>query len=55
MPDPTKAAADLKAFAKNNIGQLYKELKVLLDPQTDLKTYIKNEVRLPSTFLLVYH
>jgi sister-chromatid-cohesion protein PDS5 len=46
MPDPSKATTDLKAFASENIAQLYRELKVLLDPQTDLKTYIKNEVRL---------
>ncbi|GAA5962654.1 hypothetical protein JCM21900_006757 [Sporobolomyces salmonicolor] len=43
MPDPTKAADDLWTFAKQNVGQLYKELRVLLDPQTELKTFIKNE------------
>ncbi|BGP19464.1 hypothetical protein JCM10213_006284 [Rhodosporidiobolus nylandii] len=43
MPDPAKAASDLNEFAKHNVGQLYKELKVMLDPQTDLKTFLKNE------------
>ncbi|GAA5874265.1 hypothetical protein JCM1840_000617 [Sporobolomyces johnsonii] len=43
MPDPTRAADDLWTFAKQNVGQLYKELRVLLDPQTELKTFIKNE------------
>ncbi|GAA5968515.1 hypothetical protein JCM11641_007665 [Rhodosporidiobolus odoratus] len=43
MPEPAKAADDLHNFAKQNIPHMYKELKVMLDPQTDLKTYIKNE------------
>ncbi|GAA6010454.1 hypothetical protein JCM10207_001312 [Rhodosporidiobolus poonsookiae] len=43
MPDQTKAAEDLMYFAKQNVGQLYRELRVLMDPQTDLKTYVKNE------------
>ncbi|GAA6017525.1 hypothetical protein JCM11491_006853 [Sporobolomyces phaffii] len=41
MPDPAKATADLKSFAKENQRQTYKELRILLDPQTDLKTYLE--------------
>jgi sister-chromatid-cohesion protein PDS5 len=52
MPDPTKANEDLMAFAKQNVGQMYRELKVLLDPQTELKTFIKNEVRPVHPFFL---
>ena len=43
-PDPNKTAEDLNKFAKANEKQLYKLLKTLLDPQTDLKTLIKNHV-----------
>ncbi|GAA6062022.1 hypothetical protein JCM10212_005455 [Sporobolomyces blumeae] len=43
MADPAKAAEDLKTFAKHNEAQLYREFRVLLDPQTDLKTFLKNE------------
>ncbi|BGP34804.1 Sister chromatid cohesion protein pds5 [Rhodotorula toruloides] len=42
MPDG-KASDDLYAFAKNNVQQLYRELRTMLDPQTDLKTFVKNE------------
>lgn len=51
MPDSVKASADLKTFAKQNVGQLYRELKVLLDPQTDLKNFIKNEARVFTSCL----
>ncbi|GEM10842.1 cohesin-associated protein Pds5 [Rhodotorula toruloides] len=39
----SKASDDLYAFAKNNVQQLYRELRTMLDPQTDLKTFVKNE------------
>ncbi|BGP02903.1 Sister chromatid cohesion protein pds5 [Rhodotorula toruloides] len=42
MPDG-KASDDLYTFAKNNVQQLYRELRTMLDPQTDLKTFVKNE------------
>lgn len=42
MPDG-KASDDLHTFAKNNVQQLYRELRTMLDPQTDLKTFVKNE------------
>lgn len=43
MPDPDKATSDLDRFAAENEAQLYRELKVLLDPQTDLKAFVKNK------------
>ncbi|GAA5921167.1 hypothetical protein JCM3775_004123 [Rhodotorula graminis] len=42
MPDPTKASDDLMTFATQNVAQLYRELRALLDPQTDLRAHIKN-------------
>lgn len=42
MPDPEKATNDLEHFARENEAQLYRELKVMLDPQTDLKAFVKN-------------
>ncbi|KAA1473006.1 cohesin-associated protein Pds5 [Dentipellis sp. KUC8613] len=42
MPDPQKAAEDLRAFAKLNEGRLYKLLKTCMDTQTDLKTLVKS-------------
>ncbi|GJN93116.1 hypothetical protein Rhopal_006161-T1 [Rhodotorula paludigena] len=42
MPDPAKASEDLMTFADQNVAQLYRELRVLLDPQTDLRAYLKN-------------
>ncbi|GAA5863133.1 hypothetical protein JCM3774_001432 [Rhodotorula dairenensis] len=43
MPDPEKATGDLERFAGENEAQLYREVKVLLDPQTDLKAFVKNK------------
>ncbi|GAA5836905.1 hypothetical protein JCM9279_007697 [Rhodotorula babjevae] len=42
LPDPTKASEDLMTFATQNVAQLYRELRALLDPQTDLRAHIKN-------------
>ncbi|GAA6049962.1 hypothetical protein JCM3770_007070 [Rhodotorula araucariae] len=42
MPDPAKASEDLMTFAQQNVAQLYRELRALLDPQTDLRVHIKN-------------
>lgn len=42
LPDPTKASEDLMTFATQNVAQLYRELRALFDPQTDLRAYIKN-------------
>lgn len=41
MAEPEKAAADLSAFAKMNDSRIYRLIKACLDPNTDLKTYIK--------------
>ncbi|TFY68468.1 hypothetical protein EVG20_g3547 [Dentipellis fragilis] len=46
MPDPQKAAEDLRAFAKLNESRLYKLLKTCMDTQTDLKTLVKSSVRI---------
>ncbi|GAA6036323.1 hypothetical protein JCM8097_001667 [Rhodosporidiobolus ruineniae] len=43
MPEQSKANEDLHTFAKQNVQQMYRELKVLFDAQTDLKTAVKNE------------
>ncbi|GAA5824892.1 hypothetical protein JCM11251_005384 [Rhodosporidiobolus azoricus] len=43
MPDPARAKDDLNNFAKENIQQMYRELRVMWDVQTDLKTFVKNE------------
>ncbi|KAI5477658.1 hypothetical protein MNV49_006044 [Pseudohyphozyma bogoriensis] len=43
FPDATKAAEDLTKFAKANEKQLYKLIKTLSDPQSDLKTTIKSQ------------
>ncbi|GAA5863155.1 hypothetical protein JCM8547_002814 [Rhodosporidiobolus lusitaniae] len=43
MPDSSHAAEDLHNFAKENVQQMYKELRVMMDSQTDLKTFVKNE------------
>ncbi|GAA5902726.1 hypothetical protein JCM6882_004051 [Rhodosporidiobolus microsporus] len=43
MPDPARARDDLHAFAKQNVQQMYRELRVMWDVQTDLKTFVKNE------------
>lgn len=45
LPDPTKATEDLKKFVKANEKQLYKLLRILMDPQTDLKLLLKSHVR----------
>ncbi|BGP42871.1 Sister chromatid cohesion protein pds5 [Rhodotorula kratochvilovae] len=42
MPDPAKASEDLMTFAQQNVAQLYRELRALLDPQTDLRAHLKN-------------
>ncbi|KAF8605742.1 cohesin-associated protein Pds5 [Ceratobasidium sp. AG-I] len=42
IPDSSKYADDLRAFAKLNENRLYKLLKTCVDPQTDLKTLIKS-------------
>ncbi|GAA5907023.1 hypothetical protein JCM8208_004491 [Rhodotorula glutinis] len=42
LPDPSKASEDLMTFATQNVAQLYRELRALLDPQTDLRAHIKN-------------
>ncbi|GAA5984565.1 hypothetical protein JCM10908_003401 [Rhodotorula pacifica] len=43
MPDPEKATSDLETFARENEAQPYRELKVMLDPQTELKAFVKNK------------
>ena len=57
--DPHKTQEDLHTFAKNNQERLFKLAKVLLDPQTDLKTLVKtqNEFnrRLESTDASLIH
>lgn len=47
MPDPAKASDDLRKFAKANEKQLYKLLRTVLDPQSDLKLVLKTQVRHP--------
>lgn len=47
FPDPKRAKEDLHKFAKMNENRLYKLLKTLMDPQTDLKTLLKTYVRRP--------
>lgn len=44
-PEPTKTREDLIKFAKANEKQLYRLLKTLLDDQLDVKTLLKNTVR----------
>lgn len=41
LPDPQRATESLTKFAKANEKQVYRLLRTLLDPQTDLKTFIK--------------
>ena len=43
-PDPSKAADDLKAFAKHNDRRMYKLLKTCIDLQTDFKMLVKSTV-----------
>lgn len=40
--EPLKAANDLQTFAKMNEVRIYKLIKLCMDPQTDLKSYLKN-------------
>jgi hypothetical protein len=42
--DPKKAHDDLIKFAKMNENRIYSLLKVLMNPQTDLKTMVKTNV-----------
>ncbi|KAK4057405.1 Sister chromatid cohesion protein pds5 [Microbotryomycetes sp. JL221] len=42
-PDHTKTTMDLQKFAKANEKQLYKLLKTLMDPQSDLKMLLKTQ------------
>lgn len=46
FPDPTKAKNDMDEFADANENRLIKLLKAAMDPQTDLKTLVKINVRL---------
>lgn len=46
--DPQRATDDLQTFAKMNEKRLYKLLRTVMDPQTDLKTLVKTTVSLPS-------
>lgn len=44
FPEQNKAADDLNKFAKANEKQLYKLIRVLMDPASDLKTIVKTQV-----------
>jgi sister-chromatid-cohesion protein PDS5 len=49
--DPSKATNDLQEFADANENRLYKLIRLAMDPQTDLKTLVKVNVR-PYSLLL---
>ncbi|MCO5606325.1 hypothetical protein L7F22_060512 [Adiantum nelumboides] len=42
LPDPEKAASDLRKFAQANEGRIVRLIKACFDPQSDLKTLIKS-------------
>lgn len=46
LPDSSKVTEDLGKFVKANEKQLYKLIRILVDPQTDLKLLLKTYVRL---------
>lgn len=49
LPDQEKAKEALLKFAKANEKQLYKIMRTLMDVGTDVKTLVKNQVRVNAT------
>lgn len=45
FPNASKASEDLVKFAKLNDNRLYKLLRTMLEPQTELKSLLKAHVR----------